>query len=160
MTALAPVFLHADFTLAASAETVWSVLGDFRHPDLGRGFVASNTGSGDGVGALRALRIEERFGGGEVVERQTGRDDRGYYYAYELASEVPLPIEDYYGSVHAIPVTPSETRIVWTNRYRAPPELVDQLRERSLNILALIEGNLRELVETPVPAPAERVGNP
>jgi hypothetical protein len=147
MAGLVPVHLHADYTLDAPVERVWPVLGDFRHPELGRGFLAGVTGEGEGVGALRTLHLGDELGGGEVVERQTDRDDDGYYYAYELVGDVPLPIDHYYATVHAIPVSAESTRVIWTNRYHVPADEADEQVKRSRSFLDLIEVNLRRVLE-------------
>lgn len=146
MSRLVPVHLHAQFVLAASIERVWPVLGNFRHPELGSGFLSGISGEGAGVGATRVLHLTEELGGDDIHEVQSGRDDDGYYYAYELVGAVPFPIDAYYATVHAVPLSPDETMVIWTNRYRVPPEHESEQRARSHSFLELIETNLRRIL--------------
>jgi hypothetical protein len=146
MSVLIPVHLHVQFVLAAPIERVWSVLGDFRHPELGSGFLAGISGEGAGIGATRVLHLTEELGGGAIEEVQSGRDDAGYYYAYELVGEVPFPIDSYYATVHAVPLSSEATMVVWTNRYHVSAEHEDEQCARSRSFLELIETNLRRVL--------------
>lgn len=143
---LVPVHLHAQFVVEASIERVWAVLGDFRHPELGAGFLKGISGEGAGVGASRILHLTDDLGGGDISEVQSGRDDNGYYYAYELVGEVPYPINAYYATVHAVPLSAERTMVIWTNRYHVTAEHEDEQRARSRSFLELIETNLRRIL--------------
>ena len=100
---------------------------------------------GDGVGALRTLHLAPE-GAGTVVERQTARDERGMYYAYELADRGPMPMADYYGTAQVIPVSANQCRLVWTNRYRPDGTPAEALRAQSLQTLEILESNLKDML--------------
>jgi hypothetical protein len=127
----------------APAKDVWALVGAFGYPALGKGFVSDVTCEGNGVGAVRTLHLLPHLGGGKVVERQTARDDRGYYYAYELDDPGALPFVDYYASAQVAPVDENSCRVIWLNRYRTDETLVDDMREQSRALLEMIEANLK-----------------
>lgn len=139
---LEEVYIIADMAIDAPAEDVWRIIGVFDNPSLGDGFLSSLTSNGEGVGALRTLHILPAFGGGTVVERQTARDDRGYYYAYELEDPGALPFVDYYASVQVAPASAKTCRVIWLNRYKTEAARIGDMRAQSLNLLQMIETNL------------------
>ncbi len=140
------VFILVDFEIAASSERVWRLIGDFANGGfIGRGFITHMTANGNHVGATRTLHLLKETGGGEVIERQAARDEQGMYYSYVLDDPGPLPIDDYFGSVHVVPVGADTSRVTWTNRYRVRDvAVVDAMRAQSRSILELIEANTRE----------------
>lgn len=131
----------------APAEAVWSIVGDYGDAsgDFGRGFVVGVEVQGDGVGALRTLHLAPA-GAGTVVERQTARDERGMYYAYELADRGPMPMADYYGTAQVVATGPASCNLVWTNRYRPDGAPADGLRAQSLQTLEILESNLKDML--------------
>ncbi|MEL7028564.1 MAG: SRPBCC family protein [Pseudomonadota bacterium] len=139
-----PVFILSDIALDAPASDVWDIVGDFCSDILGEGFVLKIEGEGNFQGALRTLHLHPDYGGGTVVERQVVRDDRGYYYSYELADPGPMPFKDYYGSAHVVPNSEATCRVIWTNRYRAPSELREPMMQQSKLLLVKIEESLRK----------------
>ena len=140
---LEQVYIIADMSVDARASDVWAVIGAFSDPALGKGFVSDVTGEGEGVGALRTLHLLPELGGGKVVERQTARDDRGYYYAYELEDPGGLPFVDYYASAQVAPVDANRCRVIWINRYRVEAERAHDMRKQSAMLLEMIEANLK-----------------
>lgn len=140
--ALQQVYIVADMAFDAPAQRVWALVGAFADKRLAKGFVSDVTGTGSGVGAKRVLHLLADYGGGQVRERQTARDEKGLYYAYELDDPGALPFDDYYGSAQVVPVTDDSCRVVWLNRYRTAPELVADMRVQSYALLNLIETNL------------------
>lgn len=144
---LRQVYLIADMRIRAPARDVWAMVGAFADPALGKGFVSRVTVEGEGVGAVRTLYMTDDIAGGVVRERQTGRDDRGMYYAYELADPGDMPFTDYYGSAQVAPVDDESCRVIWLNRYRTPAARVDEMKMQSRLLLELIERNLKEALE-------------
>jgi hypothetical protein len=146
------VHIVADHALTVGAPEAWAIIGNFGDATaLGDGFVLRVDSLGEGVGATRTLHLLPEMGGGKVVERQAARDEAGMYYAYELADAGPLPMLDYYGSVHVIPVSANACRVTWTNRYRvADAAGIEAMRAQSLMILESIERNLRVALGLPV----------
>ncbi|MEQ9228538.1 MAG: SRPBCC family protein [Parvibaculum sp.] len=132
----------------APAERVWAVVGDYGDTsgEFGSGFVAAVEVQGEGVGALRTLHLAPDRGGGTVVERQTARDERGMYYAYELAERGPMPVTEYYGTAQVIPVSATSCKLVWTNRYRPDGAPAEALRAQSLETLDILERNLKGML--------------
>lgn len=144
---LEQVYIIADMHINAPAQDVWAMVGAFADPALGKGFVSHVTLEGEGVGAVRTLHLKDNITGGVVMERQTGRDDRGMYYAYELADPGDMPFTDYYGSAQVAPVDHSSCRVIWLNRYRTSSSRVSEMRTQSRLLLELIERNLKEALE-------------
>lgn len=146
---LEQVYLIADMHIEAPAQSVWAMVGAFADPALGKGFVSHVTLEGEGVGAVRTLHMTDNITGGVVSERQTGRDDRGMYYAYELDDPGDMPFTDYYGSAHVAPIDETSCRVIWLNRYRTSALLVREMKAQSRLLLELIEENLKAALETP-----------
>lgn len=131
------------------AEKVWAVVGDYGDTsgEFGRGFITGVDVQGAGVGALRTLHLVPERGGGTVVERQAARDERGMYYAYELADRGPMPVRDYYGTAQVIAVSSSACNLVWTNRYITDGAPADLMRAQSLETLDVLERNLKRMLQ-------------
>jgi hypothetical protein len=146
---LEQVHIVADMAIEAPAEDVWRIVGAFGDPALGKGFLSGVSCEGEGVGALRTLHLLAELGGGDVVERQTARDDRGRYYAYELEDPGALPFVDYYASAQVAPVDKARCRVIWLNRYKTDAALVDDMRRQSLSLLDMIEANLKSELAAP-----------
>lgn len=90
----------------ANADEVWSVIGDFHrladwHPALEK-----QTADGE----VRNLHVQ---GGGTIVERLIGTDERSY--AYEIVSG-PLPVENY-RSVLAVAPAEGGSVVIWTSTF-------------------------------------------
>jgi hypothetical protein len=132
----------------APAARVWSIVGDYGDTsgEFGRGFITGVEVEGSGVGALRKLHLDPARGGGDVIERQTARDERGMYYAYELADRGPMPVTDYYGTAQVIATSATTSELVWTNRYNADGVPVDAIRAQSLDTLTILERNLKDML--------------
>lgn len=141
---LEQVHIFADMAIDAPAEDVWRLVGAFADPALGKGFVSHVTLEGEGVGAIRGLHLTDNVRGGVVLERQTARDDRGYYYAYELVDPGDIPVTDYYGSAQVAAVDENSCRVIWLNRYRTQRSLAADMRKQSTLLLELIERNIKE----------------
>lgn len=146
-TPLEQVYITADMAIGAPARDVWSIVGAFGEPTLGKGFVSKVTVEGEGVGAVRTLHLTGGFIGDIVRERQTGRDDRGMYYAFELIDTGGIPFTDYYACAHVIPVDEKSCRLLWLNRYRAAPSVVTDMKTQSRKLLQLVERNLIEALK-------------
>lgn len=141
------VYIIADMHIRAPAQQVWAMVGAFADPALGKGFVSHVTLEGEGVGAVRTLHMTDNITGGVVIERQTGRDERGMYYAYELVDPGDMPFTDYYGSAQVAPVDSASCRVIWLNRYRTQASRGDEMKAQSRLLLELIEKNLKEALE-------------
>lgn len=146
---LEQVYIIADMHIKASAQRVWAMVGAFADPALGKGFVSHVTLEGEGVGAVRTLHMTGNITGGVVRERQSGRDDRGMYYAYELDDPGDMPFTDYYGSAQVAPIDETNCRVIWLNRYRTSASQLHDMKAQSRLLLELIEKNLKESLEAP-----------
>lgn len=144
---LEQVYITADMSINASAQEVWAIVGDFFNPALGKGFVSHVTAEGEGIGAIRTLHLTDNVVGGQVRERQTGRDDRGMYYAFELVDTGGIPFTDYYASAHVAPVDEKNCRLIWLNRYKTSAYNVKEMKAQSRMLLEMVERNLTEAME-------------
>ncbi|WP_425409906.1 SRPBCC family protein [Hyphococcus sp.] len=146
-TTLEQVYITADMAIDAPSQDVWSIVGAFGEPTLGKGFVTKVELEGEGVGAVRTLYLTNDVVGDVVRERQTGRDERGMYYAFELIDTGGIPFTDYYACAHVVPVDENSCRLLWLNRYRAAPAAVADMKAQSHKLLQLVERNLKEALK-------------
>ena len=89
--------------IAAPADKVWALTGDFAGTVLTRGYVARVETSGQGIGALRTYHLDPAIGGGAVVERLIELDNTERVIAYDMVDYGPLPWADYGGRIKVAP---------------------------------------------------------
>jgi len=126
--------------LAADADAVWDVVGDFAgvdswvpgasRPVLRSPALAMAGAAGGGVATLEpAVPGTERvFGPGtrtELVHRLTARDDRARRLMYAVEA-TPFPVVDHRASIIVRPLGRG-CEVVWTAAFRADAEIVDAL---------------------------------
>jgi len=112
--------------LSAPAEEVWGRIGPFGaladwHPAIDRCTV-----EGEGVGAVRTLRI---MGGAEVKERLEAQDD-GARSATYAGVEIPLPVTDYRGTLTVAPEPDGGCTVTWQATFEpdgVPEEMATQM---------------------------------
>lgn len=100
-------------TVAADAEKVWRVIGDFCgiedwHPAI-ESCALDKTDP-----KMRTLTLK---GGGTIVEKQTARDDKKMSYSYQIV-ESPLPVANYSSTIK-VAKSGSGAKVTWTGKYKA-----------------------------------------
>lgn len=81
--------------LPVSANAVWGVVGSFNGlPDWHPAVEKSETKTEDGV-KVRTLSL---VGGGKIIERLEGADEKDRSYSYSILSS-PLPVADYTATI-------------------------------------------------------------
>jgi len=125
--------------LAADADTVWDVVGDFAridewHPRVSRPALRPS-GAEDRRGAVATLDptepgVERVFFPGTVaewVERLDVRDDRVKRLEYAIRNR-PFEVRDHRTSILVRPLEHG-CEVRWTAAFRADPELVNELND-------------------------------
>jgi len=82
--------------LPVSARTVWDVIGGFNNLAQWHPAVAKSEETKEGAATIRRLTLH---GGGTIVERLEGKDDKKRGYTYSIL-EGPLPVAGYQASLH------------------------------------------------------------
>ncbi len=107
--------VHISEELPASAEQIWSLIGDFggvlawSGPEL-----ASCEVEGQGVGAIRTLGMQ---GGFQVREKLEAHDPTERSFSYSFEGKSPLPIRDYYATMRVSEISASRCRLEWTGSF-------------------------------------------
>ncbi len=83
-------------TLPVSARTVWDVIGGFNNLAKWHPAVAKSEETKEGAATTRRLTLH---GGGVIVERLEGKDDKKRTYTYSIL-EGPLPVAGYKARLH------------------------------------------------------------
>jgi len=100
--------------VAAPAERVFAVLADFAGlADLSPA-IESCTVEGEGVGAVRTLRMA---GGLSLQERLESHDAAARRFSYSIIGENPLPFRDYLSTVTVEPDGADACRVDWRGRF-------------------------------------------
>ena len=93
---------------------------------------ASSITEGEGEGATRILRLPD---GGEFHERLESLDDASRTLVYKTLKS-PLPIENYVGTVKVEDVGEGRTKVSWSCRFDADPEVAQPMTEMFQNAYA------------------------
>ncbi|HEY7139868.1 MAG TPA: SRPBCC family protein [Methylomirabilota bacterium] len=83
-------------TLPVPARTVWDAIGGFNSLAKWHPAVANSEETKEGAATVRRLTLR---GGGSIVERLEGKDDRKRTYSYSIL-EGPLPVAGYNATLH------------------------------------------------------------
>ena len=83
-------------TLPVPARTVWDAIGGFNSVAKWHPAVAKSEEAKEGTATIRRLTLH---GGGSIVERLEGKDDRKRTYTYSILAG-PLPVAGYKASLH------------------------------------------------------------
>jgi len=121
----AHVVVDNNVLLAASAEDVWNVVGEFlKLEDWIRTISVSREEPGSHDQKLRRVLMVENDV--ELVERELERHDRWYTYALV---EHPFPISDYHGemAVYLLLQEEPESLFRWKVQFQCDPAAVDEL---------------------------------
>jgi carbon monoxide dehydrogenase subunit G len=108
--------------IAASADAVWNVLGDFGSVDRWFPGAASIQVEGRGVGAVRTIPM----GTSKIRERLEAYDAAARRFEYSIL-EAPIPVKDYHASVHVESLGPQRCRVHWVTRYEPVGMTAEQL---------------------------------
>jgi hypothetical protein len=108
--------------LPVSASTVWDVIGGFNNLAQWHPVVAKSEETKEGAATIRRLTLH---GGGTIVERLEGKDDKKRTYTYSIL-EGPLPVAGYKASLHVEEnkdgrAAPSNGRASSSRRVRRSP---------------------------------------
>ncbi|CAO3436257.1 SRPBCC family protein [Azospirillum doebereinerae] len=100
--------------IAAPADRVWRILGDFSGIAAWAAGVRAVQVDGDGVGAIRRLDVG---GSAELVERLEARDDALRWLVYTVQSG-PLPVRNYRAEIRVEEEESDRARVTWTASYQ------------------------------------------
>lgn len=118
--------------IEADASTAWRVLGDFGATDLAPGICKRITVEGAGIGAVRTMVLEDRFGGGYVQERLETFDAVERFMSYRIVDSGPVPFADYVGTIRVTPAGASACVVVMTSSF--VPVEIDEEVARSMSV--------------------------
>ena len=118
--------------IAAPAALAWKVLGDFAATDLAAGICKRITVEGAGVGAVRTMVLDDRFGDGYVRERLESFDPVDRFMSYRLIDSGPVPFADYIGTIRVTPAGPDACVAVMTSAF--VPVEIDEETARQISI--------------------------
>lgn len=85
--------------IEAGADAVWALLRDFGGVDRVMKGIESCTLEGEGIGAVRTIRMP---GGVEIRERLEALDDAARRLQYAIVGEGPLPVDDYLATIQVV----------------------------------------------------------
>lgn len=132
--------------IEASANRAWEVLGNFAAADLAPGICKRITVEGSGIGAVRTMVLEDRFGGGYVQERLESFDAVERFMSYRIVDSGPVPFADYVGTIRVTPAGPSACVVVMTSAF-VPVEIDDDTaRSMSVSNIETALANARRAV--------------
>lgn len=117
--------VHYSAKIAAPPEPVWRIIRAFSGLETFFSVFASSTTQGEGEGATRVLRLPD---GGEFHERLESLDDGSRTLVYKTLKS-PLPIENYVGTVKVEDAGDGCSKVSWSCRFDASPEVEASMKE-------------------------------
>ncbi len=100
--------------VSASPEAAWDAIGDFCGIGKWHPAIAKCDPSEKGHTNFRTLSLK---GGGEILEKETARNNRKHSYSYAIVKS-PLPVEDYKSTISVSKHGKGST-IDWTGHFKA-----------------------------------------
>ena len=111
--------------IEASAEKVWDLLGDFGGVMRFSAGMESCTVEGEGLGAIRTLRMP---GGIELDERLEALDESARTLSYSI-TRGPLPMKAYYATISVCEEGENACRVDWESTYEPSGVSEEQAQE-------------------------------
>ncbi|MBN3752182.1 SRPBCC family protein [Paraburkholderia sp. Tr-20389] len=130
--------------IAASAQAVWSVVGDFNGLPRWLELVPASRLTDDG-----RVRHLEAINGASIVERLLDHSDERMQYLYTIL-EGPDPVTDYTASLSLRELDAHRTTVTWASRFEPnDPNEADSLAAHYEALYRAGLTRLKELLETP-----------
>ncbi len=117
-------------TINASADDVWKTVGSFRDIEKYLPLVKSSVTEGSGLGAKRTCTIGTPDGKETKLEEKiTNFDENAKSLTYEITGFVPLPVENYKGTVKVADAGNNTCEIEWSGTFdaKAPEDEVTKM---------------------------------
>ncbi len=117
-------------TINASADDVWKTISSFRDIEKYLPFVKSSVTEGSGLGAERTCTIATLDGKeAKLNEKITNFDENAKSLTYEITGFVPLPVENYKGTVKVADAGNNTCEIEWSGTFdaKAPEDEVTKM---------------------------------
>jgi hypothetical protein len=116
-------------TLPVPARTVWDAIGGFNSLAKWHPAVARSEEAKEGAATVRRLTLH---GGGSIVERLEGKDDKKRTYSYSIL-QGPLPVAGYKATLHVEENKDGKTcKVEWSSSFEpagaSEPEAVKVIR--------------------------------
>ena len=134
--------IEASERLAASADVVWRLVGDFNAMRRWVPDVEHSTKTGDGIGAERTLLIS---GGARIVERLDAYDGPGRSYSYSFVAG-PVPVAGYTAALSVTSLGDDECLVAWTSRIEPEGLPAEQVAHLYRELFRVGLGNLRRVI--------------
>lgn len=119
--------------LRASADRVWSIVGNLRDETIVAGLLDSIEVTGDGVGAERVMHLPN--GSGVIRERIEEYNDTDRYYVYRGLDSGPLNFTNYLAVARVTPAGANESILSWNTTAQAARGYEDETRD-------ILQGNI------------------
>jgi carbon monoxide dehydrogenase subunit G len=130
--------LNVTKTIDAPNDAVWAAIAAIGGIDRWLPVIESCRVEGEGVGALRFLRVAASAGGGEIEDRVDEIDHQRRRFRYTRLRS-PFPVESYVGTVEVRPAPEDRSEVSWTVDIDVAPDARDEMA-------ALFSGALSELI--------------
>ena len=117
-------------TINASADDVWKTISSFRDIEKYLPFVKSSVTEGSGLGAKRTCTVATPDGKeAKIDEEVTNFDENAKSLTYEITGFVPLPVENYKGTVKVADAGNNTCEIEWSGTFdaKAPEDEVTKM---------------------------------
>src|SRR5215468_9709436 len=102
-------------SIAAPAERVWALLGDFGGVmKWGGSMLQSCTVEGSGVGAVRTIGPP---GGASIQERLEAYDPARRALSYAIIGKSPILLRNYLATCRVVATGPNQCRVDWEGRF-------------------------------------------
>jgi uncharacterized protein YndB with AHSA1/START domain len=116
-------------TLPVPARTVWDAIGGFNSLAKWHPAVAKSEETKEGAATIRRLTL---YGGGSIVERLEGKDDKKRTYSYSIVAG-PLPVAAYRATLHVEENKDGKSsKVEWSSTFEpsgaSEPEAVKVIR--------------------------------
>ena len=116
-------------TLPVPARTVWDAIGGFNSLAQWHPAVAKSEEAKEGAATIRRLTLR---GGGSIVERLEGKDDKKRTYSYSIVAG-PLPVAAYKATLHVEENQDGKScKVEWSSTFEpsgaSEPEAVKVIR--------------------------------
>lgn len=101
--------VHISHDFAASADTLWSVVGDFANLSWVPAVPRSEF-EGEGIGMTRRMFLDDTFA---ILEKLEALDEESRTTSYSIPENNPLPCTDYYATMTVVDTGPGTCRLEW-----------------------------------------------
>ena len=126
--------ISAKVTIAAPADKVWQLVGDYAGLDKWHKWTSPYPTEGEGVGAIRTLK---NANGDEFPEVLEEIDNEARYFIYSIPNEAPMPFSNYRSRLEVGVIDEGQCEFKWSMSFEPrglPAEKVEEMLQGFLNV--------------------------